>query len=437
MEDILYKHLSQNIKQLRKNNNMTQNDLAKKLYKSTSAIKKYESGAVNIPLQVINQLCLIFNVDLFELLSSDATEYLLNYYYDWLDILDINLTQVEIEDFYKRFSSIVNNYLPPSYSDMLSEDIISEILIEDGLLAENSTVDINSLDKKTNLLISIIDYAMLLPINNLNDILFNLLGDFPKEFIYLTLTLDEIFTNNFFIRFLYACSDNNSLTSYDIKNFKKKLLSNYIQKYSIKNKKNTINQIKEINIDNYQNFKSNKDDFLQTISIDMNTFDKLPVSSQEEIFMKYSDVPLQFLKLYKFLNKLNDEELKEEYMALHKEITNHYIAISKEYIEKNNKLLKNTIKKLEAQQAAKLTEELIKIKSAFDEIIHAARSAIDYNNSLIITIREYINDETIIIKDKNIKDKLIEFITNSLNHNTGNISDLDKIIEVLNGNQEE
>lgn len=192
-----------------------------------------------------------------------------------------------------------------------------------------------------------------------------------------------------------------------------------------------------INYDNYQNFKSNKADFLQTISIDMNTFDKLPVSSQEEIFMKYSDVPLQFLKLYKFLNKLNDEELKKEYMALHKEITNHYIAISKEYTEKNNKLFKTTIKKLEIQQEAIVKEELIKMNSAFEDIIHAARSAIDYNNSLIIVIMKYINDEAIIIKDKNIKDKLLEFITHSLNSNTGTISELDKIIEVLNGNQEE
>lgn len=205
-------------------------------------------------------------------------------------------------------------------------------------------------------------------------------------------------------------------------------------------KKLNININELINYDNYQQLKTNKADFLQTISMDLNTFDKLSINSQEAIFMEYSTVPFQFLKLNKFLNKLNDEELKEEYMALHKEITNFYINTSKEYVEKHTDLLKTTIKQLEAQQTAKIkeaTKEVIKIKSAFEDLVHAIRSTIDYNNSLIITITEYINDETIIIKDKDIKDKLIEFITRSLNSNAAIISDLDKTIEMLNGNKEE
>jgi len=55
-------NIGEKIKQLRKHNNFTQEDLAKKIKKSQITIRKYESGEINPPINVLKQLCSCFNI---------------------------------------------------------------------------------------------------------------------------------------------------------------------------------------------------------------------------------------------------------------------------------------------------------------------------------------------------------------------------------------
>ena len=68
------KNVGEIIKKLRRNNNMTQQELADKLNVKHQTIQKYEKGIIiNIPIPTLKQIAAIFNISLFELLDPDAT----------------------------------------------------------------------------------------------------------------------------------------------------------------------------------------------------------------------------------------------------------------------------------------------------------------------------------------------------------------------------
>lgn len=59
----LYQVLNE-IKKLRKEHKMTQQELANKIGKTESSIRKYESGIVQIPINVLEKIAKIFNLQL-------------------------------------------------------------------------------------------------------------------------------------------------------------------------------------------------------------------------------------------------------------------------------------------------------------------------------------------------------------------------------------
>lgn len=70
-----YKELSENLKMYRKKENLTQKDLAEKIYKSEITIRKYESGKYNIPPSTLFDICKALKVHSQDLLGSDSDKY--------------------------------------------------------------------------------------------------------------------------------------------------------------------------------------------------------------------------------------------------------------------------------------------------------------------------------------------------------------------------
>ena len=68
------KNVGEIINRLRRNNNMTQQELADKLNVKHQTIQKYEKGIIiNIPIPTLKQIATIFNISLYELLDPDTT----------------------------------------------------------------------------------------------------------------------------------------------------------------------------------------------------------------------------------------------------------------------------------------------------------------------------------------------------------------------------
>ena len=68
------KNVGEVINRLRRNNNMTQQELADKLNVKHQTIQKYEKGIIiNIPIPTLKQIATIFNISLYELLDPDTT----------------------------------------------------------------------------------------------------------------------------------------------------------------------------------------------------------------------------------------------------------------------------------------------------------------------------------------------------------------------------
>jgi len=70
-----YEFLSQNIKKIRKNANLTQKELGEKIYKSEILIRKYESGKINIPPSTLYDICAALEVTPSTLLGSEYNNY--------------------------------------------------------------------------------------------------------------------------------------------------------------------------------------------------------------------------------------------------------------------------------------------------------------------------------------------------------------------------
>lgn len=60
-----------NLKKLRKDNNLSQEELAEKLYVTRQAVSKWESGAAYPEMDKVLQICKLFNVNINDLLNND------------------------------------------------------------------------------------------------------------------------------------------------------------------------------------------------------------------------------------------------------------------------------------------------------------------------------------------------------------------------------
>ncbi|MCB9352595.1 MAG: helix-turn-helix transcriptional regulator [Lewinellaceae bacterium] len=67
-------HLSKNIKHLRQEHRLTQEDLASQIDKSKGNISAYEKGKILPPVDVIIKFCEIFNVSLDDIIHKDLSK---------------------------------------------------------------------------------------------------------------------------------------------------------------------------------------------------------------------------------------------------------------------------------------------------------------------------------------------------------------------------
>ena len=67
-------NLSENLKKIRKDNNLSQEDLAEKLGVSRQSVSKWESGAAYPEMDKVLELCKLFNLNIDELLNQDIKE---------------------------------------------------------------------------------------------------------------------------------------------------------------------------------------------------------------------------------------------------------------------------------------------------------------------------------------------------------------------------
>lgn len=69
-----YMHLGKNIKYLRQEKRLTQDELAAQLEKSSGNVSAYEKGKILPPVDVIIKLCEIFHVSLDDIIHKDLTK---------------------------------------------------------------------------------------------------------------------------------------------------------------------------------------------------------------------------------------------------------------------------------------------------------------------------------------------------------------------------
>ncbi|HBI6990128.1 TPA: helix-turn-helix transcriptional regulator [Clostridium perfringens] len=154
--EVIFLNIGENIKKRRKEKNMTQKELAKKLGKSTRMIQKYENSEVLPSLGVLNEISKILSIDylnsdddiknLFKPLSKDDL-LLIEMIYE-----KFNLDELEEEEkLYKLLLEKIKNQ--PSYITKLA--LLYKTLNE---LFENTTFAV-SCKKNSSYIDSIDDYS--------------------------------------------------------------------------------------------------------------------------------------------------------------------------------------------------------------------------------------------------------------------------------------
>ena len=66
--------LSENLKKIRKDNNLSQEQLAEKLGVSRQSVSKWENGEAYPEMDKVLQLCKMFNLNIDELLNQDIKD---------------------------------------------------------------------------------------------------------------------------------------------------------------------------------------------------------------------------------------------------------------------------------------------------------------------------------------------------------------------------
>ena len=67
-------NLAENLKKIRKENNLSQEQLAEKLSVSRQSVSKWESGQAYPEMDKVLQLCKLFNISVDDLLNQDVSE---------------------------------------------------------------------------------------------------------------------------------------------------------------------------------------------------------------------------------------------------------------------------------------------------------------------------------------------------------------------------
>lgn len=119
--------IGSNIQLARKFLNMTQKELADKINKTESSIKKYETGITNVPLNVLETISEVFNIPKDTLIGSEDV---LRFYL----LLNKESSDDSSMRYYKDliFNNILNTYAEKMY-ELGNEhdiDLISDSLVE-------------------------------------------------------------------------------------------------------------------------------------------------------------------------------------------------------------------------------------------------------------------------------------------------------------------
>lgn len=105
MTEIDYKKIGLKIKKHRKKLNLTQVELGNMIRKTESSIRKYEKGIIKIPTDVLEELSNIFNISVFNLISTNKIKF------NYIKNIDIKINAEDYEEYtkFKEISEIVLN----------------------------------------------------------------------------------------------------------------------------------------------------------------------------------------------------------------------------------------------------------------------------------------------------------------------------------------
>lgn len=67
--------IGQNIKKIRKDNNLTQKQFAEKINKKEITVRRYEKGDITPPMNVIKEISQIFNISTSKIIENDTSAF--------------------------------------------------------------------------------------------------------------------------------------------------------------------------------------------------------------------------------------------------------------------------------------------------------------------------------------------------------------------------
>lgn len=131
-----------NIQMARKFLNITQKELADKINKTESSVKKYESDTTNVPINVLEDIAKVFNISKETLIGSEDqlrlrlimkekdidifNKNINNDFYNYIFTYALNdLTETEYKNIYKNFNEYkINHDKPLSKKEKLNNSLI-------------------------------------------------------------------------------------------------------------------------------------------------------------------------------------------------------------------------------------------------------------------------------------------------------------------------
>lgn len=143
------------IKTLRKLANMTQVELAQKLGRSESMIRKYESDSVTPNIEILKKIAEIFNVSVRDIVTEEGTSYIVNqntgdhYIFNTPKVDDLaeDKTKLKLLGLETKFNleigNAVNEYIayitPKSDNDLATKEKADQLLKKIAELIEYET----------------------------------------------------------------------------------------------------------------------------------------------------------------------------------------------------------------------------------------------------------------------------------------------------------
>jgi len=100
--------IGENLKKIRKKNKITQSELAKLLNKKKLTISRYENGKISISFEILNELCKIFNVSIYDFLHGIEK-------INGLEKIDINKIENENRIYYEEQQIYINLLISLGY----------------------------------------------------------------------------------------------------------------------------------------------------------------------------------------------------------------------------------------------------------------------------------------------------------------------------------